>query len=166
MKAFDHDFVVEKVVERDEKHPLVVRHVRAHDRVGPGFVLRGAARMRVRAGRMHVDRLEQSVRAEHAHRLEPRHILHDRARPERHGQHRRVRRDDEILLELPLEAEPRNAEGAILVRLVRVEPRIRRLGNAPRRLVLLPIGNLRFDRELGALLRAAFPRDCASGGWA
>ena len=39
-----------------------------------------------------------------------------------------------------------------MIRVVRVESRIRRFGNSPRCLVLLPIGNLGFDRELGALL--------------
>ena len=146
VKAIDHRACVQHVAERDEEHPLVVRHVGPHDRH------RGMTRpVRPRARRRQIERLEQAVRAQHPHRFERDQVGDDRARSDRDREERRVGADDPILLEPALEAEAGDPEGSILIGLLAVDPRVRRLGDAPRCAGPLGVGDLRVhDRRVGS----------------
>jgi hypothetical protein len=134
-----HRAVVQQVVERHQAHALVVGHERTHDR-GPF----GPAE----AGRRVVDRLVEPVAAEVAVPGERLEVPARRAGRHRKRQHGRVRRDDEIVDQAPLEAQPRDAEGPVLIHLPGVHGVVARLRDPPRNAAPRAVLDLACDGRL------------------
>src|SRR3954464_14742948 len=104
MKASRPHLLVQCIVERNNAHSDVVRHIRAHYGLS-------RARRRTRI----VQRIAESERPERAFRLEGSEILESLAWLHDHGQQCRVWRDNKLLAETPLECEIRNAKSPILI---------------------------------------------------
>jgi len=125
--------LVEIVVQRQEDHALVMRHVLAHDCV--------VTAERQAAGR-EIQRLIEPVDAEAAQPRQVCHVVHDLGRAERQGQQRSVRCDDGVLGQVALVAQPGHAERAIPVVVVAVQRVEARLGDAPGLSPAPAVGNL------------------------
>ncbi len=150
MEATPHHLFQERVGEGDDRHPLVVRHVRAHDGVHPSH---GQAAARV------VDRLVVAVRADGALFREPLEIACRRGRVHHRSERRRVRGDDVVLGEPAFQAESADAEVRILIGEVEVTGVEGGLGDAPGRPSLLPVIDLARDDQAVRLLEQAPGRD-------
>ena len=98
--------VVENVRERHERHPLVMRHIGAHD--GHALVL-GDPRGRV------IERLVKAIAAARAGLGETCEVLRRRLRVDHRRQRRRVRGDDHIFAQPAFEPEARHAKIRVLV---------------------------------------------------
>src|SRR4051812_20566657 len=94
MKAPRPHLLVQRIVERNDAHSNVVRHVRAHD----GFS-RTRCRPRI------VKRITEAERPECPFRLEGSEILESLARLHDHCQQCRVWRDHKLLAEASLECK-------------------------------------------------------------
>ena len=148
-----HGPVQQQVRERQEAHPLVMRHETAERNAGL------AAR---HARGREIDRFIKPVRAAVAGCRQRLQILACLPGRDHQRQHRRVRRDDQIVGETALEPQPRHAERAILIDAVGVGGVVARLGNAPRHAALAAVFDLAgHDRPVG-LDRAACARRSAS----
>ena len=98
--------IVQRIVERDQTHALMVCHVRAHDaRTRPAR----APRRRI------VNRFIEAVLTRRACALELLQIRPCACWDKRQREKSRIRRDDEIVIQFALECEFRHAEHAILV---------------------------------------------------
>ncbi len=141
MEAARPYLLVKRVVERDDAHPDVVRHEGAHDR------LAGAGR---RPGV--VESIAESIGTERPLILESRQIFERLTRLHQHRQHRRVRRDDELLAQSALEREIRNAKAAVLVRVRSVTHRVRGFRHTPRHAPFRAVRDLAPDASLVRLI--------------
>ena len=131
VKPAGPDVAGERVGERDQRHPHVVRHEIAHDRVALAGV-----------GTRVIERVVEAEVAQRALLLEGREVRERLLR--RHGERERgsVGRDDQVLSDAALERELRNAKGAILIRVVPVTKVIRAFTGAPGHAVLVAVGDL------------------------
>ena len=147
-----HRFVVEGVIEGEQRHAAVVGHPRAneHERF---------ARGRAQAGRRPVQGFVQPEAAEGAVRHQPLEIPGGRLRRHHQGHGARIGRNDQIVGQSSLHAQRGDAEGAVLVDLVRVDLVVARLGDAPGKAQSARVADLEADRALvglveqGALVR-------------
>ena len=137
--------------ERDERHTLVMREVRAH---GHGPLLRRGRRVRfdIAISRGVVERLVEpvaSVKAGLGERLE---VLRRGRRRHEARQGGGVRRDNEIRRQAALQAKARYAEGAILVVALAIDEGIRRFRNAPGHATLPAVLDLAAHARAAALI--------------
>ena len=140
MKPRPHHVIVQRVVEGEERHALVMHHVAAHDdaRFAPGF-----APPRI------IDRLVVAVVADDLgilQRGEPAEILHRGGGLHAERERRCVRRDDQVALLSALQRQRRHAKGPVLIDVVPVERAEGGFRDAPRHAVLLGIGDLAAHR--------------------
>ena len=137
VKAVLHRRAVQQVVERDQAHALVVRHV-GRQGMPPTRVL-GQPFGRV------VDRLVVAVAPGESFRAQPLQIADDVGRRERRRENGGVRRDDEILGQPALQAEAGHAERAVLIVPVEVLHVVGGLRDAPRHAALIAVLDLPLD---------------------
>ncbi len=141
-----HRRLEQHVGQGDDRHPLVMGHVRLHD-----FELDALGKPRRRV----VDRFVEAVSPERADGGEPPEVL-ARGRGVDHGGERRgVGRHDEILGEPALQAEADDAEVRVLVGEVHVARVVSRFRDSPGNAALLPVLNLPPHREAVRVLEEA-----------
>ena len=133
-----HRLSVERVVERDQRHPLVMRHV-GFDQDAP------PARGQVRLGE--VDGLVEAEGPKSALLGERAEVLRGKIGAHQRGEAGRVWRDDAVLSEPGLQPQAGHSERAILVGQPHVHEVVGRLRDPPRRAELAAILELaREDR--------------------
>ena len=136
LEAALHRTVEQHVRDRQQAHALVVGHERAHQRVAlPGRHARRGV----------VDRLVVAVAREHALLGQALQVRGGLVRRRQQGERARVGRDDELLREPALQAEPRHPERAVLVVLPRVGEVVAALRHAPRHVALASVVDLPRD---------------------
>ena len=123
VEPFAQEPVVDGVVDRQQRHAVVVGHVAAHH--GVPLVLR-------QAGGREVDGLVVAEGAAGAKPSQRVVVGGGVARVDHGGEARRVGGDDEVVGQAADEAEVGHAERPVLVGVVRVTGVVRRLGDAPR----------------------------------
>ena len=123
MEAPAHRGVAQRVADRHQRHPLVVRHVRSH------HLRRAALRQ---PGRRVVERLVPPVRAQSAGPLQPVEILSGGGGVVHRGQRGGVGCDHQVFLQAALESQLRHTERRILIGQGAVPPGVCGLGDAPR----------------------------------
>ena len=141
MEAFAHGAVMDDVVDAQDHHALVVRHVGLDDDAGRVF---GQPRPR------EIDRLVPAIVAPRAHSAETVEILACGDGLDHRRQPAGIGRDDSVFAEAALQAQVRDAEAGILIILLAVQGVILRFRNAPRNIQALGIGNLATHRRLVA----------------
>ena len=125
---------MQRIVEREQTHAEVMGHEgRQHDPAASPFG---------HAGRRVVDRFIEAVAAGEPLARQRLKVAQHGRRRERRREDARVRRDDEILAETSLEAEPGDTERAVLVVLLQVLRVVGGLRNPPRHPVLRGVVDL------------------------
>ena len=119
--------VEEDVGDRDDAHPLVVRHEGAD--AGDAF------RARLAPGRV-VERLDEAVAAARARLLEAAQVGRGTMRRDLGRERGRVRRDDELVVRRAAQRQARHALGRVLVGEGVVAAGVRGLRDAPRHVVV------------------------------
>ena len=151
-KAALHRSIEQRMRERQQAHPLVVGHEAAHD---------GVVRPREHARRGVVDGFVQPVVAEKAGGGEGLQIATGVAGDDRQRERGRVGSDDQVLRQSALEAQPGNAERAVLIDLVHVDGVVARLRDAPGNVTLPSVVDLARDGGPGRPAPAACSRSWA-----
>lgn len=136
-KAFLHRRIAQHVVQRQQRHALVMRHERAHQRVL--FATRHAR------GRV-VDRFVQTETPVESQRLQLLQIAAGRIRFDHQCHRAGIRGDHQILAQPALEPEPGYTEGAVLIIAPRIDRVVARFGHAPRHRARRAIADLRLHR--------------------
>ena len=121
----------------------MVGHERAHDR----------ARLSApQAGGRVVDGLVHAEPSEAAGRRQPLQVAAGLARLDHQRECRRVRRDDQVLRQSPLQAKARHAESAILIVERCVDRVVPAFGDSPRHAALVAVLDLTFHRRVRRLI--------------
>ncbi len=147
VEAALHRDVVEQVVERQQAHALVVRHVgeQHHARLALGQPFRRV-----------VDRLVEPVAAGAAFRA-GRPGSRGRRRRQRRREQAGVRRDDEVVVEAALQAKAGDAKGVVLVVPLEVLRVVGRLRDAPGHAARGAVADLALHDGVDTSRRAACP---------
>ena len=144
METLLHRRSVQDVVEREQAHALMVGH--------PGAQHDAALEIgRQSLGRV-VDGFVEAEPADHPFVAQARQVVEHVPRRNRRGQDRRIGGDDEILAQTTLEAEPGNAERAVLVVPVEVAGEVGGLRDAPGHAALRPVLDLALDHRVVGLV--------------
>ena len=137
MKPLPQRGVMQRVVERGERHALVVCHVGGQNHTG--FPIRRIPFECV------IDRFVEAVPADHAFPFETLKIAQDVERDKRRHQHGRVGRHDQIVGEPAFQPEPGDAKRPILIIALEILHVVRRFGDAPRHAPLQAVLHLSLD---------------------
>ena len=161
VKTVHHSIAEQRVRERHQRHAGVVREVGANHRPAVGFVRVSLIVVVGRLARGVVDGVEEPVLSLEPRQRQPAQVGRAPRWVDHRGEGGRVRRDDQLVAEPALEAEPRDAECLVLKRVVPIDDVVGGLGDAP--------GDVARRRRIpadaappsGTTRRAAYPDSCA-----
>ena len=141
-----HHAVEHRVGERDNRHPLMMRHEISNDR---DMAARGKPRRRV------VERFVEAIPTLAASGFQGLEIAHRQMRLNHRGECRRIRCDDNVVAKPALKTQPGYAEIGVLIGQLEITCVKGGFGNPPRRPELEAIFDLpRDDAAFGALQQA------------
>ena len=133
MKAIPHHSVIQQIVQCNQTHSLVMRHVSAHQRATFAFL---------DSFRREIERFVKSVTRKRAFALKFAQILHHLVGKNTCCQNRRVRRNHQVFAQSPLQSQTGNTKRSILIIELQVSRRVSRLGNSPRHTPFIAIFDL------------------------
>jgi len=141
MEALDHAVAPERVGDREQDHPLVVRHIRVHHHADRGCH-RVAGVRAIGATPGVVDGVDESVLALEAVPAEAAQVVGAGNRVNREGQRRRIRGHHHFVAEPAFHAKPRNTERLVLVLAESIDEVVGGFRNAPRHADGIGVGAL------------------------
>ena len=144
MKTVPHYIVMQRGIERQQAHALMVGHIGINDDARFSIPAIFAAE---------IDRFVETHRAVQIEGRQAAQVVESSFGIDGQRQHTRIRRDNQIVFEARFQGEVRHAECLVLINLIGVESAVCGFRDAPRDAFLVPVSDL-LHHGVAALARS------------